>query len=81
MRKPLPSALPSARRTFSRYALVSTELTEQGLAPAPPELLDELARRYTLVFTAHGRTAGDLRLYDLNQPLDGTPPVAPGPPR
>ncbi|GAA4772353.1 hypothetical protein GCM10023200_00840 [Actinomycetospora chlora] len=74
-------SIDSARRTFSRYALVSTELTEQGLAPAPPELLDELARRYTLVFTAHGRTAGDLRLYDLNQPLDGTPPVAPGPPR
>ncbi|MEJ2888070.1 ArnT family glycosyltransferase [Actinomycetospora aeridis] len=75
------TSVDSARQTFSRYALVSTELTEQGLAPAPPELVDELARRYTLVFTAHGRTAGDLRLYDLNQPLDGTPPVAPGPPR
>ncbi|MHC1560707.1 ArnT family glycosyltransferase [Actinomycetospora sp. C-140] len=74
-------SIDSARRTYSRYALVSTELTKQGLAPASPELVDELARRYTLVFTAHGRTAGDLRLYDLNQPLDGTPPVAPGPPR
>jgi hypothetical protein len=74
-------SVDDARRTFSRYALVSTELTKQGLAPASQELVDELARRYTLVFTAHGRTAGDLRLYDLNQPLDGTPPVAPGPPR
>lgn len=75
------TSVESARQTFSRYAVVSTELSELGLAPASPELVDELARRYTLVFTAHGRTAGDLRLYDLNQPLDGTPPVAPGPPR
>ncbi|MEJ2862319.1 ArnT family glycosyltransferase [Actinomycetospora flava] len=75
------TSVDDARATFSRYAIVSTELTELGLAPASPELVDELARRYTLVFTAHGRTAGDLRLYDLNQPLDGTPPVAPGPPR
>lgn len=75
------TSVDSARETFSRYAVVSTELSELGLAPASPELVDELARRYTLVFTAHGRTAGDLRLYDLNQPLDGTPPVAPGPPR
>lgn len=75
------TSVDDARATFSRYAVVSTELSELGLAPASPELVDELARRYTLVFTAHGRTAGDLRLYDLNQPLDGTPPVAPGPPR
>jgi hypothetical protein len=65
-------SIDDALRTSSRYALVSTELSQRGLAPAPTHLVDELDRRYHIAFAAHGRTAGDLRLYDLNQPRDAS---------
>lgn len=75
------SSLDDARRTGSRYALVSTQLSDLGLAPASSAVVDELARRYTLLFSASGRTSGELRVYDLDRPLDGPSPLARGRPR
>jgi 4-amino-4-deoxy-L-arabinose transferase-like glycosyltransferase len=49
----------------ARYALVSTQLADLRLAPVSSATIAEMNRRYRVVFTAHGRTSGDLRLYDL----------------
>lgn len=74
------TSINDAQRRTSRYALVSTELSELGLAPASAAVVDELDRRYTPVFTAQGRTTGELRLYDLGRALAPGPAV-PAPPR
>lgn len=71
------ASLDDARACGCRYGLVSTQLTANGLAPAEQPLLDELARRYTPVFVARGRSMGDMILYDLNRPRDGAAPIAP----
>ncbi len=52
----------------SRCALVSTELSEQGLVPAGAEVVAELEERHALVHVEAGRTVGELRLYDLTRP-------------
>lgn len=50
----------------ARYALVSTELSRLRLSPITPEDIAALDRRYPLVFVTYGRTAGDLKLYDVS---------------
>jgi hypothetical protein len=49
----------------ARYALVSTQLSDLGLAPVSPSTIAAMDRRNRLMFSARGRTVGDLRLYDL----------------
>ncbi|MDL5155690.1 ArnT family glycosyltransferase [Actinomycetospora termitidis] len=68
-----------ARRSNSRYGVVSTQLSELGLADLTPATIAELDRRYPVVFVAHGRTAGDLKVYDFSRPLDGSAPIGSGP--
>ena len=68
-----------ARASNSRYGVVSTQLSELGLADLSPETIAEFDRRYPVVFVAHGRTAGDLRVYDFSRPLDGSAPIGLGP--
>jgi hypothetical protein len=53
----------------AKYALVSTSLTALGLAPISGEVESEMDKRYPVVFSADGRTVGQLRLYDLQHPL------------
>ena len=67
-----------ARASNSRYGVVSTQLSALGLADLPPETIAEFDRRYPVVFVAHGRTAGDLRVYDFSRPLDGSAPIGLG---
>ncbi|WP_433800224.1 ArnT family glycosyltransferase [Actinomycetospora sp. CA-084318] len=68
-----------ARASNSRYGVVSTQLSELGLADITPAAIAELDRRYPVVFLAHGRTAGDLKVYDFSRPLDGSAPIGLGP--
>ncbi|MBC8093769.1 MAG: hypothetical protein H7Y15_17890, partial [Pseudonocardia sp.] len=70
------SGEPTPTLPPAQYALVSTELSALGLAPVPSTTVDALDRRHPLVFTASGRTVGELRLYDLSR--DGRPTVAQG---
>ncbi|MEJ2868908.1 phospholipid carrier-dependent glycosyltransferase [Actinomycetospora sp. OC33-EN08] len=67
------------RASNSRYGVVSTQLSELGLADLTPETIAEFDRRYPVVFVAHGRTAGDLKVYDFSRPLDGSAPIGVGP--
>jgi hypothetical protein len=73
------TSLDVARRNSCGYAVVSTQLSSLGLANSTTELNAELARDYPVVISAHGRTSGDLLVYDLNRPLPGSgaAPVAP----
>ncbi|MFC5065861.1 ArnT family glycosyltransferase, partial [Actinomycetospora atypica] len=68
-----------ARASNSRYGVVSTQLSELGLADLTPETIAEFDRRYPVVFVARGRTAGELRVYDFSRPLDGSAPIGLGP--
>jgi hypothetical protein len=52
-------------RAADRYALVSTELTDLGLAPAGAHVVQQLQQRCGLAHAVAGRTVGELRLYDL----------------
>jgi 4-amino-4-deoxy-L-arabinose transferase-like glycosyltransferase len=71
--------LADARASNSRYGVVSTQLSALGLADVTPQTIAELDRRYPVVFLAHGRTAGDLKVYDFGRPLDGSAPIGLGP--
>ncbi|NMO92529.1 phospholipid carrier-dependent glycosyltransferase [Actinomycetospora sp. TBRC 11914] len=66
------TSLDVARRNDCRYAMVSTALSAQGLANSSTELNAELARDFPVVISAHGRTSGDLLVYDLDRPLPGS---------
>nr|WP_246326289.1 phospholipid carrier-dependent glycosyltransferase [Actinomycetospora corticicola] len=72
-------SIDDARASNSRYGVVSTQLSELGLADLTPATIAELDRRYPVVFLAHGRTAGDLKVYDFSRPLDGSAPIGLGP--
>ncbi|WP_018334248.1 ArnT family glycosyltransferase [Actinomycetospora chiangmaiensis] len=71
--------IADARASNSRYGVVSTQLSELGLADVTPAAIADLDRRYPVVFLAHGRTAGDLKVYDFGRPLDGSAPIGLGP--
>jgi 4-amino-4-deoxy-L-arabinose transferase-like glycosyltransferase len=73
------TSLDVARRNGCSYAIVSTALSAQGLANSTTELNADLARDYAVAFAAHGRTSGDLIVYDLDRPLPGSgaTPIAP----
>ena len=71
------TSLDIARRNACHYAIVSTALSGLGLANSTTELNDELARDYPVVLSAHGRTSGDLLVYDLDAPRPGAAVVAP----
>ena len=71
------TSLDAARRNACRYAIVSTQLSALGLANSTTELNAELARDYPVVVSAHGRTSGDLLVYDLDAPRPGAAAVAP----
>ncbi len=71
------TSLDMARRNACHYAIVSTALSGLGLANSTTELNDELARDYPVVLSAHGRTSGDLLVYDLDAPRPGAAVVAP----
>ncbi|MGI9004195.1 MAG: ArnT family glycosyltransferase [Pseudonocardia sp.] len=72
------TSVDDIRTTGARYVLVSTQLTQLGFASITPAVIDTLDARYAVVFHVTGRTSGDLQLYDLNAPLDGSAPVVPG---
>ena len=63
------TSLDVARRNDCRYAIVSTQLSALGLANSTTELNAEIARDYPVVIAAHGRTSGDLLVYDLDRAL------------
>ncbi len=66
------TSLDVARRNDCRYAIISTQLSTLGLANSTTELNAELARDYPVVISAHGRTSGDLLVYDLDAPRPGS---------
>ncbi|MCD2192364.1 glycosyltransferase family 39 protein [Actinomycetospora endophytica] len=66
------TSLDIARRNGCSYAIVSTALSNQGLANSTTDLNAEIAHDYPVVLSAHGRTSGDLLVYDLNRPLPGS---------
>jgi len=66
------TSLDMARRDTCHYAIVSTALSALGLANSTTELNAEIARDYPVVLSAHGRTSGDLLVYDLDAPRPGT---------
>ncbi len=63
------------------YVLVSTSLVEQGYGLADPSFLRTLATRATAVHTESGRTAGQLRLYDVRRLVAGARRAATTPAR
>lgn len=64
------------------YVVVSTSLVNQGYGLARPDFLRTLSARAVLVDTERGRTAGELRVYDVRGLVSvtaGRTPNAPGP--
>ncbi|GAA3936444.1 glycosyltransferase family 4 protein [Actinoplanes auranticolor] len=49
------------------YVVVSTALAERGYGLARPDFVAILDRQAPVVFAAHGRTMGDLRVYDVRK--------------
>lgn len=50
------------------YVIVSTKLAQEGYAPSDAQALAYLDQNATEIFEFRGRTYGDLRLYQLQQP-------------
>ena len=57
--------LPALEANGVDFVVVSTALADRGYGHARPGFLATLQARATVVFTAHGRTMGDLRVYDV----------------
>ncbi|MCY1141847.1 glycosyltransferase [Actinoplanes sp. Pm04-4] len=57
----------SLRANRVDYVVISTALAERGYGHARPEFVHALDARASVVFTSHGRTMGDLRVYDVRE--------------
>ncbi|AGZ38545.1 group 1 glycosyl transferase [Actinoplanes friuliensis DSM 7358] len=65
------SDLPALTSNNVDYVVVSTALAERGYGKARPDFVAALDRGAAVVFSAHGRTMGELRVYDVRK-LVGT---------
>jgi hypothetical protein len=61
------STVPALVGNGVDYVVVSTALTERGYGLARPDFVAVLDRQAPVVFAAHGRTMGDLRVYDVRK--------------
>jgi glycosyltransferase involved in cell wall biosynthesis len=59
------STVPALVSNDVDYVVVSTALAERGYGLARPDFVAILDRQAPVVFTARGRTMGDLRVYDV----------------
>ncbi|MEU4245031.1 glycosyltransferase [Actinoplanes sp. NPDC026619] len=66
--------LPSLKANKVDFVIVATELADRGYGHARVTFVAALDDAAPVVFTAHGRTMGDLRVYDVRRLFDAKAP-------